>query len=220
MSFFTGYVIREENDSAKRKEDSDFESDSDDGDGVFESADQDFDFLHRSARKLCNTVENMIEMEIKNGRLVAKPGITRVRGRFDRLFSQPWWMVEMKINPSKSSKKQKLASSLPSYSLRTDDDVDGNLLSLFLTEGCKVDTQHVRMLLEFITTNYLSPTLNDLMKNLKKFADSSKVNNDVAKQIQTSLHFSRKFVLWNMEYGKSFNFDGIARRNTSFTKID
>ena len=36
MPFFTGYVIREEKDGAKRKEDSDFESDSDDDDGVFE----------------------------------------------------------------------------------------------------------------------------------------------------------------------------------------
>ena len=195
MSYFTGYVIREEKDSAKRKEDSDFESDSDDDDGVFDSADQDFDFLHRASRKLRNTGENTIEMEIKNDRLVAKPGIVRLRGRFDRLFSQPWWMVKMKINASKSSKKLKLASSLPSYSLRTDDDVDGNLLSLFLTEGCKVHPQHVRMLLEFMTTNNLSPTLKDLMENLDKFADSSEDNNTVAEQIRKSLHCSRKFVL-------------------------
>lgn len=199
MPFFTGYVIREEKDGAKRKEDSDFESDSDDDDGVFESADQDFDFLHRPSRKLRNSEENMKEMETRNGHLVAKRCITRVRGRFDRLFSQPWWMVEMKINASKSSKTVKLASSLPSYSLRTDDDVDGNLLSLFLTKGCKVDTQHVRMLLEFITTSSLSPTLKNLVENLEKFAESSEDNNAVAEQIQKSLHFSRKFVLWNME---------------------
>ena len=198
MSFFTGYVITEEKDSAKRKEDSDFESDSDDDD-VFEGADQDFDFLHRPSRKIRNAVENMIEMEIKHDRLVAKPGITRVRGRFDRLFSQPWWMVEMKINAAKSSKKDKLASSLPSYSLRTDDDVGETLLSLFLTEGCKVHAQHVVMLLEFIRRDNLNPTLKDLMENLKKFADSSEDNHAVAWQIQTSLHYSRKFVLWNME---------------------
>lgn len=197
MSSFTGYVAREEKDSTERKEDSDFESDSDDDDGVLELADQDFDFLHRSSRKLRNTVENMIEME--NGRLVAKPRITRVRGRFDRLFSKPWWMVKMKINAAKSSKTEKLASSLPSYSLRTDNEFDGNLLSLFLTEGCKVDPQHVRMLLEFIRTCKLSLTLTNLMENLEKFADSSEDNNAVAEQIQTSLHFSRKFVLWNME---------------------
>ena len=199
MPFFTGYVIGEEKDSAKRKEDSDFESDSDDDDGIFESADQDFDFLHRPSRKLRKTVENMKEMVIKNDRHVAKPGIIHVRGRLDRLFSRPWWMVKMKINTSKSSKKEKLASSLPSYSFRTDDEVDGNLVSLFLTEGCNVHTQHARMLLEFISTNNLSPTLKDLMENLEKFADSSKDNNTVAEQIQTSLHFSRKFVLWDME---------------------
>ena len=199
MSFFTGYVIREEKDSAKRKEDSDFESDSDDDDDVFESADQDFDFLHRPSRKLRNSVENMKEMETRNGHLVAKRCITHVRGRFDRLFSQPWWMAEMKINASKSSKTVKLASSLPSYSLRTDDDVDGNLLSLFLTKGCKVDTPHVRMLLDFITTNNLSPTLKNLMVNLEKFSDSSEDHNAVAEQIKKSLHFSRKFVLRNME---------------------
>lgn len=194
MSFFTGYVIREEKDSAKRKEDSDFESDSDDDD-VFESPDQDFDILHRPSRKLRNAVENMKEMELKNGRLLAKLGITRVRGRFDRLFSQPWWMVEMKINAAKSSKKEKLASrsSLPSYSLRTDDDVDENLLSLFLTEGCNVHPQHITILLEFIRSYNLSPTLKDLMENLKKFADSSEDNHAVARQIQTSLHYSRKF---------------------------
>lgn len=107
----------------------------------------------------------------------------------------------MKINASKSSKKEKLASSLPSYSLRTDDDVDGNLLSLFLTEGCKVHPQHVRMLLEFMTTNNLSPTLKDLMENLEKFADSSEDNDTVAEQIQKSLHCSRKFALWNMNKG-------------------
>ena len=199
MSFFTGYVIGKEKDSAKVKEDSDFESDGDDDDGIFERADQDFDFLHRPPRKLRNTVENMKEIEFKNHRLVVKPGTTRVRGRFDRLFSQPWWMVEMKINASKSSKKEKLASSLPSYSLRTDDNVDGSLLSLFLTEGCNVHAQHVRMLLEFISTNNLSPTLKDLMENLKKFADSSEDNHTVAEQIQTSLRCSRKFVFWNLE---------------------
>lgn len=199
MSFFIGYVIGREKDSAKVKDVSDFESDGDDDDGIFERADQDFDFLHRPSRKLRNTVENMKEVEFKNHRLVVKPGTTHVRGRFDRLFSQPWWMVEMKLNASKSSKKKKLASSLPSYSLRTDDDVDGSLLSLFLTEGCNVHAQHVRMLLEFISTNNLSPTLKDLMENLKKFADSSEDNHTVAEQIQTSLRCSRKFMLWNLQ---------------------
>jgi len=199
MSFFTGYVIGKEKDNAKVKEDSDFESDGDD-DGIFERADQDFDFLHRPSRKLRNTVENMKEVEFKNHRLVVKPGTTRVCGRFDRLFSQPWWMVELKLNASKSSKKKKLASSLPSYSLRTDDDVDGSLLSLFLTEGCSVHAQLVRMLLEFISTYNLSPTLKDLRENLKKFADSSEDNHTVAEQIQTSLRRSRKFVLWSKDY--------------------
>ena len=198
MSFFTGYVTREEEDSNERKEDSDFESDSDDDDGVLELADQDFDFLHRSSRTLRNAVENMIEMETRNGRLVAKPRIVRVRGRLDRLFSKPWWTVKMKINAAKSSKTVKLASSLPSYSMRTDDDVDRNLLSLFLREGCEVDIEHVRLLLEFIRTSNLSPTLTNLMENLEKFADSSEDNNAVAEQIKTSLHSSRKFVLWNM----------------------
>ena len=199
MNSFTGYVIREEKDSDKKKEDSDFESDSDD-DG-FEDADQDFDFIHKPSRKLRNVTEKMKEMEWKNGRFVTKPGITRVRGRFDRLFSHPWWMVEFKINASRSSKNDKLVSSLPSYSLRTDDDVGESLLSLFLTKGCKVNDQHVVMLLEFIRGRNLRPTLKDLIDNVKEFAESSKEGHDVAGQIQTALHNSRKFVTRSVEKG-------------------
>ena len=194
MSSFTGYVYREEQNSTKRKEDSDLESDSDEDD--FDGADQDFDFLHKPSRKLRNAVENMKQMKFVDGRFVAKPGITRVRGRLDRLFCQPWWLVELKINATKSSKNEKLASSLPSYSLRTDDDVGGNLLSLFLTKGCKVHPQHVTLLLEFIRRSNLKPTLKDLMENLKKFADSGEEGqNAVASQIHTSLYCSRKFVV-------------------------
>lgn len=200
MSRFTGYIIREEKDSAKHKEDSDFESDSDEDD--FEGADQDFDFLRKPSRKLRNAVENMKQMEFKNGRFIAKSGITRVRGRFDRLFSQPWWMVDLKINASKSSKNEKLASSLPSYSYRADNDAGEDVLSLFLTNGCKVDPQHVALLLEFIRRSNLRPTLKDLMENLEKFADSSEDDHcAVARQIQTALRYSRKFAVWDMGKG-------------------
>lgn len=192
MSCFTGYVIREEKDNTKRKEDSDFESDSDDDD--FEGADQDFEFPRKPSRKLRNVVENMKQMELKNGRFVAKPGITRVRGRFDRLFSQPWWMVDLKIKAAQSSRNEKRASSLPSYSSRTDADAGEDVLSLFLIKGCEVDSHHVALLLEFIRRSNLRPTLKDLMENLEKFADSSEDGHcTVARQIQTCLRCSRKF---------------------------
>lgn len=194
MAFFTGYVYREEQDSTKRKEDSDIESDSDDDD--FDGADQDFDFLRKPSRKLRNVVENMKQMKFVDGRFLVKRGITRVRGRLDGLFCQPWWMVELKINATKSSTNEKLASSLPSYTLRTDDDVGENLLSLFLTQGCEVHPQHVTLLLEFIRRNNLKPTLKDLMENLEKCADSGEERaNAVASQIRTSLYCSRKFVV-------------------------
>lgn len=208
MSCFTGYVIREEKDSAKgTKENTEsFESDSDDDD--FESADQDFDFLRKPSRKLRNVVENMKEMEFKHGHFIEKPGITRVRGQFDRLFSHSWWKAEMKINAAKSSKKDKLASSLPSYSYRTDDGVGEDVLSLFLTEGCEVHPQHVALLLDFIRRSNLRPTLDDLMDNLEKFSNSSKDRNiGVARQIQTSLHHSRKFDILREEGVILFNYN-------------
>lgn len=191
MSYFTGYVTREENDSSDSENDSDPGSDDD----LIES--DEFDLL-QSSRKLRSVVENMKEMTLENGRFIEKPGITRVRGRFDGLFSQPWWMVKVKLkadNTRWNSKKEKLASSLPSYKCRMDDGVGEDVLSLFLTQGCGVHSQHVTSLLQFIRERNLRPSLKDLMENLKKFADSSEESHAIAEQIQTSLHTKRKFIV-------------------------
>lgn len=101
MSFFTGYVTREENDRSDSENDSDPGSDDD----LIES--DEFDLLPKSSRKLRSVVEIMKEMALENGRFVEKPGITRVRGRFDFLFSQPWWMVKVKINGGIRRKRSK-----------------------------------------------------------------------------------------------------------------
>lgn len=191
MSFFTGYVTRERNDG----NDSGSENESDSGsDDDFETAE--FDLLPKSPRKLRTVVENMKEMELRNGRLVEKPGIIRVRGQFDSLFSQPWWRVEVKLKADSkrwNSKKEKQASSRPSYSYRTDDGAGEDVLSLFLTKGCKVHEQHARSLLQFIRKNNLRSTLEDLMENLEKFAASNEESRSIAEQIQTSLQIQRKF---------------------------
>lgn len=218
MSYFTGYVTREENDS----NDSGSENESDSGsDDDFETAE--FDLLPKSPRKLRTVVENMKEMELRNDRLVEKPGITRVRGQFDSLFSEPWWMVEVNLkadNKRWNSKKEKLTSSRPSYSYRTDDGAGEDVLSLFLTKGCKVHDQHVGSLLQFIRKNNLRPTLEDLMKNLEKFAYSNEESSSIAEQIQTSLQRERKFTCNCFEINiRSLNYrskqQSITRRKLS-----
>ena len=185
------YVIAEEKDSDKKQGDSDFESESDDE--GFEDADQDFDFVHKPSHKLRNGVKKMQEMEVENGRFRLGRGTTYVRGRFDERFSYPCWRVEFELHASKSSKNVKHATSLPSYSIRTDDNVDKSLLSQFLTRGLKVNDQHVTMLLEFIEMKNIKPTLEDLVKNLEKFSATGRVGHDVAEQIRTALQHTRKF---------------------------
>ncbi|PFX33712.1 DNA helicase B [Stylophora pistillata] len=199
------YVIAEEKDSDKKQGDSDFESESDDE--GFEDADQDFDFVHKPSHKLRNGVKKMQEMEVENGRFRLGRGTTYVRGRFDERFSYPWWRVEFELHASKSSKNVKHATSLPSYSIRTDDNVDKSLLSQFLTRGLKVNDQHVTMLLEFIEMQNIKPTLEDLVKNLEKFSATGKVGHDVAVQISTALQHTPTGKAFAVPY-----FTGYAHR--------
>lgn len=168
----SSYVFVEGKDSDKEKEDSDLESGSDDE--GFEDADQDFDFVLKPSRKLRNGAKKMQEMEFRDDRFRLKQDIIRVRGKFDERFCHPWWRVEFKLDASKSSTSFKHATSLPSYSIRTDDDVNKSLLSQFLTTGCEVNDQHVTMLLEFLERKNLKPTFEDLVKNLEKFAETDR----------------------------------------------
>lgn len=192
MAYFTGYTVIKEKDDKNREEASDPDNDSEDD---FEGTD--FDFLQKPSRQLRQVVQNMRELQFNNGRFVPK-GMIRVRGKFDRLFSYPWWMVRVQINTSvKPSNNDKLACKLPSYSYRTDANVGEDILSLVLREGCKVHEQHAARLLEFIRINNLRPTLKDLIYNLEKFGDTSagEDNKTIAEQIRAALYNSRKFEL-------------------------
>ncbi|XP_068761068.1 DNA helicase B-like [Montipora capricornis] len=182
MSFFTGYTVIAEEDEENGEEDSDLESDSeDDREGA------DFDFLKTPSRQLRQVVQTMREVEVNNGLFIEREK-TEVHGKFDPMFSYPWCMVEVKINPSKSSNNVKRASHLPSYSYRMESGPD--VLSLFLRKGCKVDEQHAARLLEFIRINNLKSTLKDLFENLRKFGDSSEDNKSISEQILVSLSSS------------------------------
>ena len=190
MAYFTGYTVIDEKDDNDSGEDSELDNDDEDD---FE--DTDFDFVRKPSRQLRHVVQNMRELQLNNDLFVEK-GMTRVRGKFDRLFSYPWWMVRVQINTSvKPSNNDKLACKLPSYSCRTDANVGEDVLSLFLIKGCKVHEQHAARLLEFIRINNLRPTLTDLIGNLGKFGDTSaSVDNQViAEQIRAALYNSRKF---------------------------
>ena len=191
MAYFTGYPVIEEKGDKNREEDSNLDSDSEDD---FEGTD--FDFVQKPSRQLRQVVQNMRELQFNNGRFVPK-GMTRVRGKFDRLFSYPWWMVRVQINTSvRPSNNDKLACKLPSYNYRTDANVGEDVLSLFLIKGCKVHEQHAARLLAFIRINNLRPTLKDLIDNLEKFGDTStgeEDNKTIAEQIRAALNNSRKF---------------------------
>ena len=190
MAYFTGYTVIEEKGGKSREGDSDLDYDSEDD---FEGTD--FDFVQKPSRQLRQVVQNMRELQFNNGRFVPK-GMTRVRGKFDRLFSYPWWMVRVQIKSSVKppSNNDKLACKLPSYSYRTDQNVGEDVLLLFLRKGCKVHEQHAARLLEFIRINNLRPTLKDLIDNLEKFGDTgSEDNKTIADQIRAALYNSRKF---------------------------
>ena len=193
MPSFTGYTLytkKEEN--RDRGDDSVFGTDSEDeAEDIFEGADFDFS-IKKPARQLRQVVQEMKELQRKDGSFFEKPGVVRVRGKFDPLFSEPWWRVELQVNTVKSSKHEKMASSLPSYMYRTDDGVGKDILSLFL-QACEVHQQNVTMFLEFIRNNNLRPSLNSLLENLNQFSNSSEDHEEVAHQIQTSLHHTLKF---------------------------
>ena len=134
--------------------------------------------------------ERLQEVDYINGSFVLK-GEKVIRARFDSMFSFPWWMVE--IFEIKTSSRTQRTEKIPSYSIRCDDGVDKSLLSLFLTQGCCVNQQHVTAFCEFIESRRLKPTFVDLLSNLGEFRGSSEVNHEIARQIKTSLACTRKF---------------------------
>lgn len=194
MALFRGIFLPKKKDKTEEEE-SDRESDSDDD---FE--DHDFRDMHKIAQQTLHysasfnlpyVVETLQEVSLGNDLLPPTHKI-RVRGRFDPLFSHPWWRVEIKTNEPKSSRKMKLASSLPSYSFRTDDASGEDILSLFLKRGCGVDDQHATALLDFIRITNRRPTLVDLQDNLTEFARDSEDSCKIADQIRKFLHNWRK----------------------------
>ena len=83
-----------------------------------------------------------------------------------------------------SSQTQK---GIPSYSIRSDDGVDKSLISLFLTQGCRVQEQHALAILEFFEDRNLRTTFDCLSENITEFERSSDIDNDIVKQIRKSL---------------------------------
>ena len=98
-------------------------------------------------------------------------------------------MVELFEIKTRTQRREDL---IPSYSIRRDEGVDKSLLSLFLIQGRSVNEQHASAFLEFAESRNLTPTFVDLLGNLREFESSSEVNSEIAKQIQTSLTFTRK----------------------------
>lgn len=194
MVNFRGFFLPKEKDLNEDRADSDGESESDNDD--FENPD--YSDIIQIARgkyqsyapsKIRYAAEKLQELEERNGSFILKEEKV-VRARFDSTFTQPWWMVEVtEINTGSRTQR---TEKIPSYSIRCDDWVDKSLLSLFMTKGCCVHEQHVASFLEFIEGRKLSPTFVDLLGNLREFASSSEINNEIADQIRASFASRRK----------------------------
>ena len=189
------FLPKEENDKDDgASSEPESESDSDDFENpdyrdIIQIARGKYQFLN-GAKTRC-VAEKLRELVYHNGCLVLK-GEQVIRARFDSMFSCPWWMVE--LFEIKTSSRTQRTERIPSYSIRCDDGVDKSLLSLFLTQGCSVNQQHVAAFLEFIESRSLRPTFVDLLKNVREFGSSGELNSEISKQIQTSLAFTRKFL--------------------------
>lgn len=197
MANFRGFFLPKEKDSNDDRADSEGESESDNDD--FENPDyRDIiqiasgNYQSYTPSKIRCVAERLQELEERNGRLVLK-GEKVVRARFDGMFTQPWWMVEvLEINMNTGSRTQR-TETVPSYSIRCDEEVDKSVLSLFLTQGCCVNEQHVASFLEFIEGSHLRPTFVDLLGNLREFASSGEINSEIAEQIRKCFASTRKF---------------------------
>lgn len=197
MVNFRGFFLPKERDSNEQRADSDDDSESDNDD--FENPDyRDIiqiasgKYQSYSPSRIRCVAERLQELEERNGRFILKEEKV-VRARFDSMFTQPWWMVEV-IEINTGSRTQR-SEKIPSYSIRCDDGVDKSLLSLFLTKGCCVNEQHVTSFLAFIEERNLKTTFEDLQGNLKEFASSGEINSEIAEQIRRSLASMGKFVL-------------------------
>ena len=201
MVNFRGFFLPKEKDSNDDPADSEGESESDDDD--FENPDY-LDIINiargtyqpYTPSKIRYHTERLQELEIRNGRLILK-GEKIVRARFDSMFTQPWWMVEMMEINAGSRTQRSETINIPSYSIRCDVGVDKSLLSLFLTQGCCVNEQHVASFLEFIEGRNLRASFVDLLGNLKEFEGSSEINSEIADQIRRSFASKRKFILYS-----------------------
>ena len=195
MVNFRGFFLPKERDSNEERADSEGDSESDNDD--FENPDYhdiiqiaNGKYQSYSPSRIRCVAERLQELEERNGRFILKEEKV-VRARFDSMFTQPWWMVEVIEISSRSQRSEKI----PSYSIRCDDGVDKSLLSLFLTRGCCVNEHHVASFLVFIEGRNLKTTFEDLQGNLRKFASSGETNSEIAEQIRRSLASEGKFVL-------------------------
>ena len=195
MVNFRGFFLPKERDSNEERADSEGDSESDNDD--FENPDYhdiiqiaNGKYQSYSPSRIRCVAERLQELEERNGRFILKEEKV-VRARFDSMFTQPWWMVEVIEISSRSQRSEKI----PSYSIRCDDGVDKSLLSLFLTRGCCVNAEHVASFLVFIEGRNLKTTFEDLLGNLRKFASSGETNSEIAEQIRRSLASEGKFVL-------------------------
>lgn len=195
MVNFRGFFLPKERDSNEERADSEGDSESDNDD--FENPDYrdiiqiaNGKYQSYSPSRIRCVAERLQELEERNGRFILKEEKV-VRARFDSMFTQPWWMVEVIEISSRTQRSEKI----PSYSIRCDDGVDKSLLSLFLTRGCCVNEEHVASFLVFIEGRNLKTTFEDLQGNLRKFASSGETNSEIAEQIRRSLASEGKFVL-------------------------
>ncbi|XP_022795190.1 DNA helicase B-like [Stylophora pistillata] len=186
MASFRGYFLPEKRNSNGDGEDSEVESESDNED--FENPDYHdivnttcgrYKFYNPSRTRY--VTERLRELKELDGRLQPK-GEKLVRARFDRMFTHPWWMAEMIMKGSSQTQK-----SIPSYSIRSDDGVNKSLISLFLTQGCRVQEQHAFAILDFFENRNLRTTFDCLSENITEFERSSDIDNDIVKQIRKSL---------------------------------
>ena len=199
MVNFRGFFLPKEKDSNEERADSEDNSESDNDD--FENPDY-RDIIqivsgkyqsYSPSRGRC-VAERLQELEERNGRFILKEEKV-VRARFDSVFTQPWWMVEvMEIKSMNTGSRTQRTEKIPSYSIRCDDGVDKSLLSLFLTKGCCVNEQHVASFLEFIEGRNLRMTFVDLLGNLREFASSGEISSEIAEQIRRSFASKGKFL--------------------------
>ncbi|EDO32441.1 predicted protein [Nematostella vectensis] len=188
MPLVWGYFVPPgESEEAEENLESDYESeDSDDDD--YENHDS--SELSALANGLCQSYSAstprsaIINVQLINKRTGRMESKTKIKGRFDKAFLSPAWLMNIKV---KSTQGRLLhAEGTPKYRARTDRGVDRSVVLLFL-KSCDVHEQHCEDFVKFVELRGLEFSLEKLVPTVDVYKECG--NADIAYQIITSLKY-------------------------------